>query len=188
MVGFPQPESELNCIPVLHHTKKESDLLKRAQDLLKPDPYYSGKAGFVGSSMERLHDDMLRLDLPITVPKEVRLSHGAVRNTYIYSYFSYDLLTLAVSQSFPCLELALRTRIGNQFAGRVDRNGKPRPAMLNELLKEAKAQKLISADITHLGQLRNEFAHGSETVLNPALFLSAFAVVTDMIAELFIGR
>ena len=163
-------------------------MLKYAQDLLKPDPYYSGEAGFVGSSMERLHDDMLRLDLPITVPKEVRLSHDAVRNAYIYSYFSYDLLTLAASQSFPCLELALRTRIGNQFAGRVDRKGKPRPAMLNELLEKAKEQKLISVDITHLSQLRNEFAHGSEIVLNPPLFLSTFAVVTDIIAELFNGR
>jgi hypothetical protein len=65
-----------------------------------------------------------------------------LRNAYIYSYFSYDLLTLAASQTFPCLELALRLRIGSQFEGRLDRRGKPSPpAMLAELLEAAKAHR-----------------------------------------------
>jgi hypothetical protein len=112
--------------------------------------------------------------------------HDGLRNAYVYSYFSYDLLTLAASQTFPCLELALRLRIGNQFEGRVDRRGKPRAsAMLGELLEAAKAQKLISGDINWINPLRKMFAHGSDTLLNAPMFLIPFQTITAMIAELF---
>jgi hypothetical protein len=88
------------------------------------------------------------------------------------------------------LEFALRTRIGKQFEGRVDRKGKLRPpAMLPELLDAAKAQGLIAEDAGDIGwinQMRKLFAHGSDTVLNPALFLPPFEVVTSIIAGLFL--
>ncbi|NKL98675.1 hypothetical protein [Rhizobium leguminosarum] len=79
---------------------------------------------------------------------QIRASvHGArqreARHAFIYAFFSSDLLTLAAAQTFPCLELALRERIGAQFAGRPDKNGIFRPAMLGELLKAAKVQGLI---------------------------------------------
>lgn len=130
---------------------------------------------------------MTAFELPTATPDSVRRSHDAVRHAYIYAYFSYDLLTLAASQTFPCLELALRERIGHQFAGRVDKRGRPRPAMLDELLKAAKEQNLISSEIEYLSKMRNMFAHGSDTVLNPPMFLTAFEIVTDVIRELYCG-
>src|SRR5712692_4507479 len=161
-------------------------MLKDVDNLRSPDPYYSGEAGFIGSTLEQLHQDMNRLELPECVPPSVTRYHDGVRNAYIYSYFSYDLLTLAASQTFPCLELALRLRIGSQFEGRVDRKGKPRPpAMLGELLEAAKAQGLISGNISWINPLRKMFAHGSDTVLNAPMFLGPFEAVTSMIAELF---
>jgi hypothetical protein len=164
-------------------------MLKDIRSLRLPDPYYSGEAGFVGSSLEHLHQDMSKVGLPEYVPESVRRFHDGVRNAYIYSYFSYDLLTLAASQTFPCLELALRLRIGKQFEGRVDRKGKPRPpAMLGELLEAAKAQGLISGDISWINPMRKMFAHGSDTVLNPPMFLPSFEAVTSIIAELFHSR
>src|SRR5580704_14030153 len=102
-------------------------MLKNIHSLHAPDPYYSGEAGFAGSTLGQLHQDMSKVELPESVPEAVRRFHDGVRNAYVYSYFSYDLLTLAASQTFPCLELALRLRIGKQFEGRVDRKGKPRP-------------------------------------------------------------
>ncbi|MGA8076806.1 MAG: hypothetical protein WB868_05385, partial [Xanthobacteraceae bacterium] len=109
-----------------------------------------------------------------------------VRNAYIYSYFSYDLLTLAASQTFPCLEFALRLRIGKQFEGRVDRKGKLRPpVMLGELLEAAKTQGLISGDISWINPMRKMFMHGSDTVLNSPMFLGPFEAVTSIIANLF---
>jgi hypothetical protein len=163
-------------------------VLKSVSELAKPDPYFSGEAGFIGSTLQDLHRDMLAFDLPVAVPDSVRRSHDAIRHAYIYSYFSYDLLTLAASQTFPCLELALRERIGHQFAGRVDKNGRLRPAMLDELLKSAKAQALISAKIEYLSRMRNMFAHGSDAVLNPPLFLTTFEIITDIIRELYTSQ
>ena len=161
-------------------------MLKDVQSLRSPDPYYSGDAGFVPSTLEQLHQDMSKQELPAHVPETVRRCHDAIRNAYIYSYFSYDLLTLAASQAFPCLEFALRVRIGHQFAGRVDQKGKARPpVMLPELLEAAKAQGLISGEISWINPLRKMFAHGSDTVLNPPMFLTPFAAITAMIAELF---
>ena len=161
-------------------------MLKDALHLNSPDPYYDGRAGFVGSTLEALHHDMSKLELLTVVPDSVRRSHDAVRHAYIYSYFSYDLLTLAASQTFPCLELALRERIGDQFKGRKNRNGKLRPPpMLDELLKTAKAQQLISSDIENISVLRNMFAHGSDAVLNPPMFLPLLKTVTLIIQELF---
>jgi hypothetical protein len=161
-------------------------MFKDVQNLRSPDPYYSGEAGFVGCTLEQLHQDMSRLELPGYVPDSVRRCHDGVRNAYIYSYYSYDLLTLAAAQTFPCLELALRLRIGDQFEGRVDRKGKARPpAMLPELLETAKAQGLISGEISWINPLRKMFAHGSDAVLNAPIFLSPFEAVTSMIVEIF---
>ncbi len=161
-------------------------MFKHASELRAPDPYFSGAAGLVGSTLEALHDDMRKLQLPTSIPDGVRRSHDALRHAYIYSYFSYDLLTLAAAQTFPCLELALRERIGIQFSGRVDRKGKPRkPPMLDELLRTAKVQRLISAEVDGLSALRNMFAHGNDAVLNPAMFLAPFELVTFTIQELF---
>jgi len=137
--------------------------------------------GVVGSSLEELYLDMAGCEIPETAPQ----AHDAVRHAYIYAYFSYDLLTMATAQTFPCLELALRERIGAQFTGRVDKRGRPRPAMLDELLKTAKAQGLIQSEIDYLSHMRNTFMHGSDIVLNPPMFLTTFQIVTTIIRELF---
>jgi hypothetical protein len=161
-------------------------MFRNAEQLRLPDPYYSGEAGFIGSTLEQLHEDMRALELPPGVPESVRRYHDGIRNAYVYSYYSYDLLTLAASETFPCLELALRLRVGDQFHGRVDRKGKPRPpATLPQLLEAATGQGLISSEVFWVNPLRKMFAHGSDAVLNPPLFLEPFSAVTEMIAELF---
>lgn len=161
-------------------------MFKRTDELHTPDPYFSGAAGFIGCSLEELHGDMRELGLPVEVPDTVRRCHNGVRHAYIYSYYSFDLLTVAAAQIFPCLELALRERLGLQFAGRHDRKGKLRPpVMLDELLRAAKAQGLISIDVEGLSHVRNLFAHGTDAVMNPPLFLGQFKLITATIAELF---
>ena len=161
-------------------------MLKDVNELRTPDPYFSGAVGVIGSAIETLHSDMRKCELPTNVPEGVRRSHDALRHAYIYAYFSYDLLTLAAAQTFPCLELALRERIGTQSSRRLDKKGKPRrPPMLDELLRTARSQGLISFDVEGISAVRNMFAHGSDAVLNPAMFLAGFELVTLMIRELF---
>ena len=160
-------------------------MLKDVHQLLAPDPYYAGTAGFMGSSMEALYRDMSRLELPASVPEGVRQCHDAVRHAYIYSYFSYDLLTLAAAQTLPCLELALRERIGHQWEGKTNRKGDPIRPMLHTLLEEGARQGFIRYSTDGLHLLRNDFVHGSDAVLNPPMFLTVFELVTRIIAELF---
>jgi hypothetical protein len=164
-------------------------MFRDVDQLRLPDPYYSGEAGFIGSTLEQLHQDMRVLELPPDVPESVRRYHDGIRNAYVYSYYSYDLLTLAASETFPCLELALRLRVGDQFQGRLDRKGKPRrPPTLPDLLDAATEQGLISCDVWWVNPMRRMFAHGSDAVLNPPLFLGPFKDVTEIIAELFKPR
>lgn len=161
-------------------------MLKEITALRSPDSYYSGKAGFLGCTIEDLRRDMSRLELAGHVPESVRRSHDAVRHAYIYSYYSYDLLTLAAAQTFPCLELALRERLGKQFDGRLDRKGRPRPPpMLAELAETAKNQNVISGDIDWINPMRKMFAHGSDIVVNAPLFLGPFEMVTELITDIF---
>ncbi len=83
-------------------------MLKDINHLLDPDPIYTEAGGFGGTTIEELHQDVREFELPPAVPDSVRRCHDAARHAYIYSYFSYDLLTPGVSQLFSCLELALR--------------------------------------------------------------------------------
>lgn len=57
--------------------------------------------------------------------------------------------------------------------------------MLSELLETAQKQGLLAGDFKLLAHLRNMFAHGSDTILNPPMFLDPFKLVTGLIAELF---
>ncbi len=118
-------------------------MLKDVQHLLSTDPYYAGSAGFIGCSIEKLHQDMSRLELPSFVPERIRRCHDAVRHTYIYSYFSYNLVTVAVSQMLPCLEFALRERIGYQWKGKTNKNGKPLRPTLDPCLRKPRAKDLF---------------------------------------------
>jgi hypothetical protein len=47
-------------------------MLKHVQQLRLPDPYYSGEAGVIGTTLEQLHRDMSKLELPASVPDVVR--------------------------------------------------------------------------------------------------------------------
>jgi hypothetical protein len=40
-------------------------MLKEVQNLQSPDPYYSGAAGFIGSTLEQLHLDMRVATRPV---------------------------------------------------------------------------------------------------------------------------
>ena len=57
--------------------------------------------------------------------------------------------------------------------------------MLAELLEVTTKQGLISRDTSWLNELRKMFAHGSDAVLNPPMFLDVFELVTALIGELY---
>jgi hypothetical protein len=154
-------------------------MLKDASRLLERDPAYAEAGGFGGITIEELHQDVSNFELPSCVPDSVRRYHDAARHAYIYSYFSYDLLTPAVSQLFSGLELALRKRLGHS----PDRNLPP--PKIFDMLSEAKKQKLILSDVSVVHKLRHAFQHGTEAIIDPNMFLNLLDKVTLLMRELY---
>jgi hypothetical protein len=154
-------------------------MLKDADRLLEPDPAYAEAGPFGGITIEELRLDASKFELPTSVPDGVRRCHDAARHAYIYSYFSYDLLTPGVSQLFSCLELALRKRLGHPSAGKS-----PPPKIFN-MLRKAKELKFISSDISVVHKFRHIFQHGTENIVDPNTFLNMLDKVTSLIRELY---
>jgi hypothetical protein len=158
--------------------------MKAIDTLTDADPYFAGSAGFIGASLNDLHADMVKLELPAAVPTNIRRVHDAVRHAYLYSYYSYDLLTLAAAEAFPCLEFALRERLAS-LGIPVTNSKSGRLLRLSDLLKLARTNNLIRSEIDYIARMRNMFAHGSDAILNPPMVLTTLQLVTGVIAEMF---
>jgi hypothetical protein len=162
-----------------HTTRKLPAMLKNVNRLLERHPVYDEDGGFGGVTMEQLYADVSKYELPSGVPDGVQRSFDAARHTYIYSYFSYDLLTPAIGQLFACLELALRKRLGHSW------DGKSRMPGLFDMLNDATRQKLILSNVSVLHKLRNVFQHGTEAIIDPNMFLNMLEKVTSLVRELY---
>jgi hypothetical protein len=92
-------------------------MMKRAESVLQPDPRFAQMVGFneeTGSNRPFHIDDLYALVQPLelgpAVPEEIRLQFDSARNAFLYSWFAYDLVTLAERRSYAVLEMALRFR------------------------------------------------------------------------------
>jgi len=154
-------------------------MLKDVHRLLEGHPIYSEFGCFGAVTIETLHQDVSKYELPSCVPEGVQRSFDAARHAYIYSYFSYDLLTPGVSQLFACLELALRKRLGRSS------DGKTGPRGLSNLLEAAKKKGLITSDVSVAPKIRNVFQHGTEDIIDPNIFLNMLEGVTSLVWEMY---
>lgn len=154
-------------------------MLKDKLHLLRRHPIYDGDGGFGGVTLEQFHQDVSRFELPPGVPDGVQRNFDAARHAYIYSYYSYDLLTPALGQLFACLELALRYRLGLLSAGKTGKRS------LFAMLTDAKTRTLISSDVSVIHKLRNIFQHGTDAVIDPNMFLNLLEKVTALMWEMY---
>lgn len=53
-------------------------MVKAIDSLTDADPYFAGSVGFIGASLTDLHADMVKLELPATVPANIRRVQDAV--------------------------------------------------------------------------------------------------------------
>jgi len=93
-------------------------MLKRAEDLLKPDLRFRNTVGGItGDGRTRhmaitdLHEEMLPLELLAEVPPVIREQFDRARHAFIHSWFVYDLVPLAEQQGYQALEMALREKL-----------------------------------------------------------------------------
>jgi len=139
---------------------------------------------------------MHRLVDPITlgdhVPPEVRHQFDLARIAFVYSWFTYELATLAEQQAYGVLEMALRRRAEGQGA-------LPKRKSLASLLKVATERGWLRHEefqvdwqsstgkisfLELLPYFRNELAHGS-TNLFPQGSLEMLRVCALVINKLF---
>jgi hypothetical protein len=88
-------------------------MLKPLEDIQKPDRRHMPGGpldAVIGVSLEHLHADMAALELHSSVPEEVRWQFDTARHAYVYSWFCYDLVTLAEQHAYGALENGLRLR------------------------------------------------------------------------------
>ena len=116
--------------------------------------------------VEDLHAEMRPLELHSSVPNEIRQQFDLARNTYLYSWFAYDLAALAEQHTYVVLEMALKHRAKAEPS---------KPSGLNSLLELALKRGWLRAEdlempgsptaqplsfLEVLPKLRNRLVHG----------------------------
>ena len=87
------------------------DILKRDDRffiLQQDDPALGAISPLV---IEDLYDDIAHLGLPASVPKDIAHQFDLARNAYLYSWFEYEMATLAEAHSYTVVEMAIKRRI-----------------------------------------------------------------------------
>lgn len=139
---------------------------------------------------------MQPLELNAAVPAEIRPQFDTARNAFIYSWFAYDLATVAEQQAYGVLESALRKRFHTEGGGA---SKKP---MLDSLLEIAVARGwLVKKDfeepsvsgsaeptcfLDFIPHIRNELAHGNMHLI-PDGSLTMMSLCADILNKLFLG-
>jgi len=160
-------------------------MFKSLDQIRQPDPFVasaSGRDGTAPITLEEQHDWVAALQLPSTVPQEVCRSFDTARNAFLYAWFSYDLGALAEAQAYNAVELALRLRLGPRAHPRDTFKPLLDKAVADGVLREPVGGQPLALS---LRLMRNDRAHPTSTVLNPALTLGVLELCAGVIREIF---
>ncbi|MGH6853700.1 MAG: hypothetical protein ACREDJ_11010, partial [Methylocella sp.] len=93
-------------------------MFRPVADILKPDPrheseflYYPATRQSRAATVADWHAPIAKIELAPNVPQRIREEFDKARNAFLYSWFSYELATLAEQQSYATLEMAIRIRL-----------------------------------------------------------------------------
>jgi hypothetical protein len=149
--------------------------MKPHEALLEPDRRFINMAGSIDVTgavrpitIRDLYALMEPLELNPAVPIHIVEQFDKARHAFIYSWFAYDLVSLAEQQGYQTVELALREKLPPDERKKAD----AKQWTLDRLLKRAVAHHwLVRADFYHpdtkvclldiIPKRRNELAHGS---------------------------
>jgi hypothetical protein len=142
---------------------------RNAASLLEPDPRFRDQ----GMSIVALHDLVRSIELSAKVPAYIKDQFDTARNAFVYSWFAYELATLAEQQAYAVLEMGLRHRLNPEAAQNTTRS----PG-LRKLLDQAAAKGYLvrsdfelssgGVDMNQLDFLlmsRNHVMHGNVHLL-----------------------
>lgn len=136
-----------------------------------------------------LHDQMAEIRLDGAVPPDIAEQFDKARHAYVYSWFAYDLVSLAEQQGYQTLELALREKLPAGERQKADREHWG----LGKLFSRAIAhgwlapQQFVSGMFDSMAMSRNELAHGSRNLF-PEGSKTMLEQCADILNELFRSR
>lgn len=174
-------------------------MIKPVELLRQPDERFTHTAGGFDTrgnprplEIEDLYDLVRRLEFGPAVPDAIRREFDNARHAFIYSWFVYDLATLAESHSYGVLEKALEFRA--QREGRSARRGLRKRlddavtwVWLDEKQYEVQSPNgKPGSQLDFLCRLRNDLAHGN-THLVPSGSLQVMNLCYEIISTLFPG-
>jgi hypothetical protein len=118
------------------------------------------------------YQSLLHLELSPKVPENVRKQFDVCRDLMLYAWFVYEFYAISAHQALVCLEFALREK---HPVTRTDKKGHVLYKGLKAHLDYVKELGYFGQDVQSteilkfLPHIRNDEAHGSDTVLNFAL-------------------
>lgn len=182
-------------------------MLKLFSEIFKPDSRYdifvkvnrlSGETSPL--TIEHHYTSIANMQLNTAVPEAVRSLFDKARNVFIYGWFDYDLIAISDGLAWVALEFALRKKVEGENASTPKERG-----LYNLLQIAVERGWLRDSGFTRappikadpqafcrqlpqlVSSLRNEFAHGSETVSPPGEALVVFDLCAEIINQLFQG-
>ncbi|MGH7782469.1 MAG: hypothetical protein ACREO5_01295 [Candidatus Binatia bacterium] len=164
-------------------------MFRPAADILKPDPRHESEVLFNQDTRQirtatvaDWHPLIAKIELAPNVPQRIREEFDKARNAFLYSWFSYELASLAELQGLATLEMAIRERLKER-----DPEFSP-PQGLKKLLHTAQKRGLLNgidhALIAFLPMQRNEIAHGS-SYLFPQASLDMIKYCAELLSALY---
>jgi hypothetical protein len=125
------------------------------------------------------------LTLSPAVPFQVIDAFDRARNAFLYSWFAYELGSLAEMQGYAALEMALRMRFNYQ-AGR-------RAPGLHNLLSKAITEGMVldpqfnfkGGIASFVSAMRNTWGHGTDNLMDPSTTIRSLQLSADLINQLF---
>lgn len=174
-------------------------MIKSIASLREPDERFKNMAGgFSGSGIPRpmeledMHGLVVHFELGPTVPDEIRQQYDTARHAFIYSWYAYDMVTLAENHCYGMVERALELKAGKE--GEAIRRGLKnrlddavKHGWLNEADFEMPAGTGTSiSQLEMLRRLRNNLAHG-KTHLFPTGTLGIMQLCGVIVTKLFAG-
>jgi len=161
---------------------------ERFANIVRGDPA-TGTFRFV--TIDDMYDDMAVFEFSPSAPEEIVRQFNLARSAYIYSWFDYEMVTLAEEHVYTVIEMALRRRAKDENSGLSEK------ATMKPALDHARARGWLKDDdfgYLNTGQqvpmldmlvfMRNDLMHG-KTHLYPNGSLTVMEMCFDIIVKLF---
>jgi hypothetical protein len=156
-------------------------MLKALDAVTTQDVRYAnmaGPSGVLSITLADHHAAIAEITISPGAPEDVTRVFGWSLNVMLYSWFDYELSSVAALQAFAALEMALRQRlkVKTSFRGLLEK------AVSQEIIPPFLGN--IKTDIA-ISTLRNDLAHGSANIFGPAMILDMLQRCAELINFLY---